>query len=278
MQVSHQRRAALEVDPGVDPGGAGDDGAELQERGPVGAVQLLQHARRHVQAGAGELVGVAGQRVDELHQQAHLVERQLRQDFRAHLEELCRQRPRLPRALVERPALPGPVGGLGDGRGIAAPRGLGAEVGPGERRRRFNQLQTGVGPLAEAAEGELLQHPGAGVEELAGGLPRAQRVARDLQAVVRPGPQLLWRQHVAQHGLGGIELLLEAGREGAEGVANPVEAGNQPLRFAMVRFAILIRGPRYFRSGTDPECFAIVRVGSGKLPIATSSVSVSRTA
>ena len=77
-----RRGAALEVDPRIDPGGVRDDPAELEERRAIGALELREHARRHAEAGAGQLVGVAGQRIDQLDQQPHLAERQVRQHLR----------------------------------------------------------------------------------------------------------------------------------------------------------------------------------------------------
>ena len=72
------RGAALEVDAGIDPGGVRHDAAEFEERRAIAALQLSEHRRGHPQAGARQLVRVAGQRIDQLDQQPHLAERQVR--------------------------------------------------------------------------------------------------------------------------------------------------------------------------------------------------------
>ena len=65
MDLSHKAGTALKEHTRIDPGSAGDNGAEFEERGTVGPVKLLQNGRRHAEAGTGELVGVASERVDQ---------------------------------------------------------------------------------------------------------------------------------------------------------------------------------------------------------------------
>ena len=67
----------------------GDDAAELEEGGAVSAVELGEDAGGHAEAGGGELVGVGGEGVDQVDQESHLGERQVREDLRRDVEVLC---------------------------------------------------------------------------------------------------------------------------------------------------------------------------------------------
>ena len=99
---------------------------------------------------------------------------------------------------------------------------------------------------------------------------------RDLDAVAGPGGEFLRRQDLAQRRLGPIEVLLEAGGETRSGRRAGGRA-RQPREVAAVS-RMMLGGGRWFIGGGYPECLAMVRVGSVKLPISTASVSVSSTA
>ena len=265
VHVPERGRTALEVVARVGPGGVGHHGSELQERRPVRPVQLTQDAGRHAEAGAGEFVGMAREGVDELHEQLGLSQRQQRQQGGTDLEILGGERSGLPGAAVQLAPLRSPVRHLGNGQVLQGGR-AGAEKGVGQRGRVRGQIAPGARPLAEVREGEVLQHGRADAEISAGGLPGAQRMARDGEALVRPAQQFRRGQPALQCRARFVELLHERGRESGEGIPDGDEGGLVGLGHAA-----------HF-GGTTPECLATTRVGSGKLPNVTASSTVSRTA
>ena len=215
VDLLQRDRAALEVDPRVHPGRVRHDAAELQERRAIAALELTQHRRRHPQAGAGQLIRVARQRVDQFDQQPHLAQRQVRQHLGADIEVLGRKRAGLPGSLVEGLPLRGPVGRLRHGEVRQHLRAR-AEQRPGQRRRGVHQPYAHIAPLAHSLVGHLLQHRSAAAEVLGGGLPGAQRVPRDLQPRLNPAGEFVRLQHGLHRFNGGLEFLAQGGRKGAQ--------------------------------------------------------------
>ena len=214
--------AALEVDAGVDPGGVGDDAAEFEEGGAIAALELSEHGGRHAEAGAGQLVGVAGEGVDQLDEQAHLAQRQVGEHLRADVEVLRGKRAGFPGALVEGLALGGPIVGLGDGE-VGKHLWAGTEERAGERGRGVHQADADIAPLAHAVVGDLFEHGRAAAEVLGGGFPRAEGVARNLQAGVDPVGELVALEDRLDRADGGLEFLAEGGREGAQRLARRID-------------------------------------------------------
>ena len=215
VDLLQRGRAALEVDPRIHPRRVRHNPAELQERRAIAALQLSQHRRRHPQTGAGQLIRVARQRVDQLDQQPHLTQRQMRQHLRADIEVLRRKRARLPCPLVERLPLRRPVRRLRH-RQVRQHLRTRAEQRPGQRRRRIHQPHAHIAPLAHPLVGHLLQHRPAAPEILRGRLPRAQRVPRHLQPRLNPAGELVRLQHRLHRFNGGLKLLAQRRRKGAQ--------------------------------------------------------------
>src|SRR6266540_2944038 len=115
-----------------------------------------------------EIVGAVAERIGESHQYSRLLQRHTREEGGAPIEELHRERSRPPRSLVKQAAQ--------------------------------------VHPIAEAHERYGRQHLRASAKVLARRLPRAPGLARQLQPILRPRPQLLVRKLIA-HRIRGAQKL-----------------------------------------------------------------------
>ena len=251
--------AALEVDAGVDPGGGGDDAAELEEGGAVGPFELAEHGGGHAEAGGGELVGVAGERVDQLDEERHLAEREVGEHLGADVEVLGGERAGLPSALVEGAALLGPIGGLGDVE-VGGDGGAGAEERAGEGGGGFHQADADGAPLAHLVVDDLLEQAAAAAEVFGGGLPRAERVLGDGDAGADPVFEFVGFEHGLDAGEGGLEVLGERGREGLEALAGVFQRrGDGSVGHSFARSSApsgpagAMRRDRWFRSWPSPQ-------------------------
>ena len=101
MHMCEQRRPLLEVRPSVRPACRGQRLRELEESAPVFAAERLENVRRDAEAVRRKVIRPVAQRIHEAHQYAALFQRHAREERRAALEKLYRERGRAPGALVE---------------------------------------------------------------------------------------------------------------------------------------------------------------------------------